>query len=111
MLENDLEISCQQTYQVLHGKKPPVLIDCREQHEWDFCRIEGAVLVPLSEFAGKAEKVFQDPEQEAVIYCHHGVRSLHAVQYLRQQGFQNTLSMQGGIDAWSNQIDPNLEKY
>jgi len=79
MLENDLEISCQQTYQVLH--------------------------------AGKAEKVFQDPEQEAIIYCHHGVRSLHAVQYLRQQGFQNTLSMQGGIDAWSNQIDPNLEKY
>ena len=111
MLESDLEVTCQQTYHLMHGENPPVLIDCREQNEYDFCRIEGAILVPLSEFAGKAEKVFQDKAQEVIIYCHHGVRSLHAVHYLRQQGFQNTRSMRGGIDVWSIEVDKRVERY
>ena len=108
---DQLEISCQQTKELLDGENPPILIDCREQHEFDFCRIEGAVLIPLSEFQGRAEAMLHHIKQKAIIYCHHGVRSLHAVQYLHQQGYTNTLSMQGGIDVWSAQIDSAVERY
>lgn len=106
-----LEISPKETHKRLNSEHPPILIDCREQHEYDFCRIEGAILIPLSSFAGKAEALFQDAEQDAIIYCHHGVRSLYALQYLREQGFSNTLSMQGGIDAWSCSVDQGLPRY
>lgn len=111
VFENPLEISCQQTKELLEGDSPPLLIDCREQHEFDFCRIEGAVLVPLSDFSGRAEALLYHADQEAIIYCHHGVRSLHAVQYLHQQGFTKALSMQGGIDVWSAVIDGSIERY
>ncbi len=115
MFENpdQLEISCQQTKELLDGEVPLILIDCREQHEFDFCRIEGAILIPLSDEAGreKSEALLKNVNQEAIIYCHHGVRSLHATQYLRQLGYANTLSMKGGIDAWSAQIDPAIERY
>ena len=111
MSGNELEISCQQTKELLDGEDPPILIDCREQHEYDFCRIEGAILIPLSDFSGRAEALFQHVDDHAIIYCHHGVRSLHATQYLHQQGFTNTLSMQGGIDAWSEKIDKAVERY
>ncbi len=111
MFENPLEASCQQTKELLGGENPPILIDCREQHEYDFCRIEGAIFIPLSDFSGRAEALFQHVEQDAIIYCHHGVRSLHATQYLHQQGFTKTLSMQGGIDVWSEKIDPTVARY
>lgn len=111
MLDNPLEISCKQTKDLLDGENPPILIDCREQHEYDFCRIEGAILIPLTDFAGRAEALFQHVEQNAIIYCHHGVRSLHATQYLHQQGFTKTLSMHGGIDVWSGKIDPVVARY
>lgn len=113
MFENPLEISCQQTKVLLDGENPPVLIDCREQQEFDFCRIEGAILIPLSDFSGreKAEALLNHVEQEAIVYCHHGVRSLHATQYLHQQGYTNTRSMQGGIDLWSVVIDAEVARY
>jgi rhodanese-related sulfurtransferase len=106
-----LEISCQQTKNLLDGENPPILIDCREQHEYDFCRIENAILIPLSDFAGRAEALFQHVDQNAIVYCHHGVRSLYATQYLHQHGFTKTLSMQGGIDVWSAVIDSTLPRY
>ena len=46
-----------------------------------------------------------------VFYCHHGVRSVQALLYLRQQGFDNVRSMKGGIDAWAQQIDPGMTRY
>jgi len=106
-----MEIPIAEAAALMQTETPPLLIDCREQHEYDFCRIEGAVLVPLSCFAGRAEALLQHTDQPALIYCHHGVRSLHAVQYLSQQGFENTLSVQGGIDLWSLKIDESVPRY
>ena len=72
MFENpdQLEISCQQTKELLDGENRPILIDCREQHEFDFCRIEGAILIPLSDEAGreKSEALLKNVNQEAIIY-------------------------------------------
>ncbi len=111
MMGNPLEITCQKTKELLDGEAAPLLIDCREQHEFDFCRIEGAILIPLSDFSGRAEALFQHMEQDAIVYCHHGVRSLHAAQYLHDQGFTNVLSMQGGIDVWSASVDNEVVRY
>lgn len=106
-----IEITVEETAKQLRSESPPLLIDCREDHEHGFCRIEGAILVPLSEFAGKAESLLQHSDHEAIIYCHHGVRSLHAANYLHQQGFTKVLSMAGGIDAWSAKVDSAVPTY
>ncbi|MFC4994979.1 rhodanese-like domain-containing protein [Rubritalea tangerina] len=86
-------------------------MDCREANEYAYCRIEGATLVPLSQFASLCEAEFEARNTPAIIYCHHGVRSLNAVFYLRDQGYTHTFSMAGGIDQWSLHIDPLVPRY
>ena len=81
------------------------LIDCREDDEWRFNRIEGARLVALSRFAEAAQ-----PEVPAIVYCHHGMRSLRAASYWRQRGVE-AWSMSGGIHRWSAEIDPSVPIY
>jgi adenylyltransferase/sulfurtransferase len=87
------------------------LIDCREADEWHLCRIDGAQLLPLSQFAAEAPKILTDPAEKVVIYCHHGMRSQHAAHFLRQRGQALAWSLKGGIDAWSHQIDPHVPRY
>lgn len=87
------------------------LIDCREEDEWRHCRIEGAVLVPLSRFAEAAPLGPGTPDRPAVVYCHHGMRSARATQWLRQKGRPLTWSLAGGIEAWSAEIDPSVPRY
>jgi rhodanese-related sulfurtransferase len=87
------------------------LIDCREQDEFYLCKIEGAELVPLSTFAQSAATWPTEDERPYIVYCHHGMRSLQATQFLRAKGFLNTFSLAGGIEAWSLQIDPTVPRY
>jgi len=82
------------------------LIDCREDDEWRFNRIEGARLVPLSGFGTAAL-----PEIPAIIYCHHGMRSLRATHHWRSRGHDQVWSMSGGIDRWSAEVDPSVPVY
>lgn len=105
------ELDVKQCLELLSSDSPPLLIDCRELNEYAFCRIEGSTLVPLSNFTGTAEAEFAKASTPAIIYCHHGVRSLNAVYYLRDKGFTHTYSMIGGIDAWSLEIDPLVPRY
>lgn len=105
------ELSTQQCQSLLRSSSPPLLIDCREIHEFEHCRIEGANLVPLSIFREHIEAEFPSADTPAIIYCHHGVRSLTATNYLRDLGFTHTFSMAGGIDQWSLQIDPTVPRY
>lgn len=85
------------------------LIDCREADEWSLCRIEGAILVPLSQFAELVPSRLS-PDRPTVVYCHHGMRSLRATHWLRQKGYR-AWSLAGGIDAWSDQIDSSVPRY
>ncbi len=87
------------------------LIDCREDDEWRICRIEGAELLPLTVFGEEAGKRFTDPTEHLVIYCHHGMRSLRAANWLRQSGFRYAQSMRGGIDAWADLVDTDMPRY
>jgi rhodanese-related sulfurtransferase len=87
------------------------IIDCREQDEWDLCHIKGAMLMPLSVFAELINKFKGSESMTFVIYCHHGMRSLHATHQMRSKGFQNTYSLAGGIERWSYDIDPTIARY
>ena len=88
------------------------LIDVREDMEWQICRIEGANLVPMGTVPSRLQEL--DKQADAtplVVYCHHGVRSLNVVHWLRQQGVENCVSMSGGIDHWSTRVDPEVPRY
>jgi adenylyltransferase/sulfurtransferase len=86
-----------------------LLVDVREQWEYDLCRIPGAKLIPLGTIPPNLN-AFLDAE-EVICYCHHGMRSLDAAAWLRQQGVESATSMAGGIERWSVEIDPSVPRY
>ncbi len=87
------------------------LLDCREEDEHAFCRIDGSVLVPLSRFAEAVADALPEAPVPVVVYCHHGMRSARAAGYLRDKGHAAVFSLRGGIDAWSREIDPSVPTY
>ena len=107
----NLGISVQEAKLLLDSEMPPRLVDVREPDEFAICRIPGAELVSLSVFAEEHSTRLADPAQRIILYCHHGMRSMRAAEYLAQRGFSNVSSMDGGIDAWSRQIDLSIAKY
>ena len=84
------------------------VLDVRERWEYDLARIPGAILIPLGELADRAGEL--DPDRPLVAYCHHGMRSLQALQYLQRVGFTDVAHLRGGIDAYS-QVDPSVPRY
>ena len=85
------------------------LIDVREPFESEIARIEGAKLIPLGEITERLDEL--NRERPIVVHCHSGKRSAQAARLLQQRGFGNVYNLEGGIDAWSDQIDPNVPKY
>lgn len=86
------------------------LVDCREDDEWRLNRLPHARLVPLSRFATDSRELV-DAGEPVIVYCHHGMRSLQAVAWLRSRGLESCWSMSGGIDRWSLEIDPTVARY
>ncbi len=91
--------------------KRPLLLDVRNPDEWATCRIDGAVLAPLGDLKARAEEFREHEDRLIVTQCHHGRRSLQAAAILSQQGYANVLSLAGGIDLWSQDIDPSVARY
>ncbi len=87
-----------------------ILIDCREQEEYDFAHLPQSVLLPMSEMQARQAELEAYRGQEIVVLCHHGVRSLQVTAWLQQQGYHAT-SLSGGIDQWSREIDPSVPRY
>jgi sulfur-carrier protein adenylyltransferase/sulfurtransferase len=90
-----------------NGNKISVL-DVREPHEYEVANI-GARLIPLSELPERLVEL--DKDETLAIHCKTGGRSARAVQFLQEAGFQNVYNVKGGIDAWSEEIDPSIPKY
>lgn len=84
-------------------------IDVREPHEHDIVNIEGAELVPLSEFAAHTDEF--DKDAVIVAHCHHGGRSMTALRQLQSLGFTKLKNMAGGIDQWAIEVDDSLPRY
>ncbi len=107
-----MEILAQDLLQLIKDAPNHIhLIDCRESDEWELCRIESSELIPLSQFASSTANWEPGDTRTKVIYCHHGIRSLQATGFLRNKGFENTYSLQGGIENWSIEIDPSIPRY
>ena len=90
-----------------------VLVDVREEYEWDICKIKGAKLIPLSQIMngniGDLESIERD--RKIVLHCHTGARSADALHLLRNKGFKNLKNLVGGIEAWSDEIDSEVSVY
>ncbi len=108
-----MEITCQQLAERLHNpsQKKPRVVDCRESDELRICHIEGADHCALSQWGGQWQQWFPDKNEEIVIICHHGMRSLKATVFLRERGYPETYSIAGGVDVWAQKIDPSMARY
>jgi molybdopterin/thiamine biosynthesis adenylyltransferase/rhodanese-related sulfurtransferase len=102
-------ISVQELKRKLDAREPIQLIDVREPFENEIARIDNARLIPLGELPGRLNEL--DHESCLVVHCHSGTRSAQAVQLLRGSGFRNVFNLEGGIDRWSDEIDPTVQKY
>ncbi len=86
-----------------------VLVDVREPHEYQICNIEGSTLIPLGELDSRTDEL--NPEDDIVVHCHHGGRSMKAATLLKEKGFKNVLNLKGGIDEWAEKFDPEMSRY
>lgn len=105
----DLEVSPAELKRELTGGLAPLLLDVREGYEWEIGHIEGARHMPLGDLARRLGEL--DPHGRIVTYCHHGMRSLQAAEILLSSGFSNVRSLEGGIDAWAQEVDPAMPRY
>ena len=95
---------------LLDSGGPVVLLDVRQPEENAFCALPGSVLIPLGELPARLAEL-PPTDDLVVVYCHHGVRSLAGAAMLARAGFPNVASMAGGIDRWSEQVDPAVPRY
>ena len=94
----------------LAAGKDMALIDVREIHEWEICKLPDATLIPLGMIPDEVAQIPRD--QPVVVYCHHGMRSAMAIAHLQEQyGFRNLVNLEGGIDQWSLQVDTGVRRY
>lgn len=95
----------------LKSASPPRLLDVREPDEFAYVALPGATLIPLGELPARWPELESWKEAEVVVYCHHGIRSLHGIHILEQSGFKRLHNLTGGIDAWSREIDASAPRY
>lgn len=105
-----MEITPSEVKRMIDSGAPVRLIDVREPPEHDICRIEGARLIPMRSIPEHLNEL-ESADSPIVVFCHHGVRSLSVVDWLRRQGVENCRSMAGGIDRWSLQVDGTVPRY
>lgn len=105
----DFEISPADASTLLKENKAR-FIDVREPWEFATAQIAGSISMPMGDVPARAHQEL-DPDERLVILCHHGVRSMNTTVWLRNQGFEQAQSLRGGIEAWSAEVDPSVQRY
>jgi adenylyltransferase/sulfurtransferase len=107
---NPDEVSVQEMKRAMDNPNMGIkIIDVREPDEYQIAHVNGIPLFPLSTLQQRFTEL--DPNQQYYIHCKSGVRSLRALQFLREQGFKYVKSVKGGISAWADEIDHSVPKY
>ena len=88
-----------------------VLLDVREEDEYAIAKIDGSVLFPMSQLRDRLGDLETYRERLIVVHCHHGGRSMQVTRALRNSGFTQVQNMAGGIDQWSERVDPSVPRY
>jgi len=104
-----MEVSPEQVKVKLDAGDDFTLVDCRNDQERQWCRIEPSLHVPMRQTPERLDEIPAD--RPVIVYCHHGIRSLQVANFLKQQGYEDVRSMAGGIDDWSQRIDPSVPRY
>lgn len=87
----------------------PLLLDVRQPWEYDICKLDNTVLIPMSQIPRKLNEL--DMQQEIVVICHHGIRSRQVGRYLEATGFTNIINLNGGMAGWAQQVDSAMATY
>ena len=110
MTNGDLpEISPQELKEKLDKKEKIVVLDVREDFERDICKIGNSTHIPVGQVMERYSEL--NPSDEIVTYCHKGGRSAYTTEFLIEKGYKNVKNLRGGINAWANEVDPNMPKY
>jgi len=107
--EDSFELSPLEFKKAFEQDPAAVLVDVREQYEWDICYIDGARLLPTSSFDPATSGL--DKEAPIYLYCYKGQRSMTALKELWNAGYKNLKNLKGGIDLWAGEVDPDMPKY
>ena len=91
------------------AEEQPLLLDVRQPWEYDICKLDHSMLIPMSTVPANLDQL--DKERETVVICHHGVRSRRVAYYLEQAGFTNVINLRGGLDAWARSVDVDMATY
>jgi adenylyltransferase/sulfurtransferase len=103
------EISVEDLKNMIDQKEKFELVDVRSEDEARICSLPGSKLIPLPDLKDRLDEI--DEDKLVIVQCHHGIRSLRAVEILEQSGFEKVKSLAGGINAWAERIDPSLPRY
>jgi rhodanese-related sulfurtransferase len=106
-----LEITPCELAKQLENNQPIRLLDVRQVWENQLAKLPNSLFIPLNDLPMRAGEIPSEPALLTVIYCHHGVRSMSAADYLHRLGHFNVRSLAGGIDAWSCEVDPTVPRY
>jgi len=91
------------------ARPAPVIVDVREPWEFEHCRIEGSVPIPLGQIPARMGELPADAD--LVLVCHHGGRSQQAAMWLERNGRGNLHNLRGGVEAWALEVDPAMPRY
>jgi len=91
------------------SRPSPLLLDVREPREYEVCRIEDSVLMPMQTVPARREEL--DGDREIVVICHHGGRSMQVAMFLERLGFTGVHNLAGGVEAWAREVDPSMPRY
>jgi rhodanese-related sulfurtransferase len=108
---SEFAMSPEDLAELLKSKKPPHLLDVRQPEEHQTAALPNSKLIPLGQIVARAKEIESWKDEDVVVYCHHGVRSLMAIGGLRAMGFKKLHNLSGGIDSWSVKVDSTVPRY
>lgn len=104
------QISATQLHTLIDNPdKPLLLLDVREANEFDYCHIEGSLLIPMQSIPQRLADLPKD--KTIVTICHHGMRSQQVAQFLLQNSFTDIINLTGGVNAWAAEVDNTMPRY
>jgi len=91
------------------SRPDPVLLDVRGAAELEICWLDGSRHIPMHLVPARLAEI--DPDQDIVVICHHGARSMQVAMFLEHNGFAAVHNLTGGVEAWACEVDPSMRRY